>query len=254
MSEWTDDAIVLRMGHFNEAHAWLRVLASRHGLLTLFAFGAVKSRRRFCGCLDNFNILSCHVKSSFKSGYFALQEASLVKAPRNLRSNWRNMGLAANCISFLQHMEIDAECANPCFQLVEELRDYLEMREDASILVPQYFRLRLAALLGYAPRFGQCGKCGREMGQEGGFFLPGEGGIFCHNCLSEMPPLQKRGGIRLENGALRHLALVERTNPECWEDGHLARYDRRACAQAIQSFVEFHLDADSGRYRLRQAG
>lgn len=252
MSEWTDDAIVLRLGHFNEAHVWLRVLARQSGLITIFAFGGLKSKRRFCGCLDNFNILSCHVKSSSKGGYYVLQESSLIKAPRKLRSNWRNMGLAANCLGFLQRMEIDAECSAACFMLVERLRDFLEMEENASIFIPHYFRLRLAAVLGFAPQLNQCCKCGRIIQNERGFFMPAEGGIFCQNCTSQLSGHHKSGGMWLDQEVVRHLALVENSQPENWVDGYLARNGRRLCAQAIQAFIDYYFEADHGRNTLRQ--
>ena len=37
--EWTDQALVLRMGAFRESDLWLKLLCREHGLLTLFAFG-----------------------------------------------------------------------------------------------------------------------------------------------------------------------------------------------------------------------
>ena len=67
--EWTDQALVLRMGAFRESDLWLKLLCREHGLLTLFAFGGSRSRRRFCGCLDVLNSLQCRVRSS-KDGRF----------------------------------------------------------------------------------------------------------------------------------------------------------------------------------------
>ena len=53
--QWTDDALVLRIGKFREADMWVRFLARDKGLVTAFAFGGSRSRRRFTGCLDAFN-------------------------------------------------------------------------------------------------------------------------------------------------------------------------------------------------------
>ncbi len=49
MREWIDYALVLRIGHFRENDLWLKLLCRKRGLLTLFAFGGSKSKRRFCG-------------------------------------------------------------------------------------------------------------------------------------------------------------------------------------------------------------
>ena len=78
MTEWADHALVLRIGHFRESDLWLKMLCRKHGLLTLFAFGGSRSRRRFCGCLDVLNSLHCRVKTSGRGGFLNLEEAVLL--------------------------------------------------------------------------------------------------------------------------------------------------------------------------------
>ena len=53
--EWSDTALVLGVGRFRESDLWLRMLTRRHGIVSAFAFGGSRSRKRFCGCLDLFN-------------------------------------------------------------------------------------------------------------------------------------------------------------------------------------------------------
>ena len=92
--EWTDQALVLRMGAFRESDLWLKLLCREHGLLTLFAFGGSRSRRRFCGCLDVLNSLQCRVRSSKDGRFLNLEEAALVEGPRLLRRNWHTLARA----------------------------------------------------------------------------------------------------------------------------------------------------------------
>ena len=94
--EWADQAVVLRIGHFRESDLWLKLLCRGRGLLTLFAFGGSRSRRRFCGCLDVLNTLQCRVKTSGRENFLNLEEAVLLSGPQCLRGNWQRMGLAAN--------------------------------------------------------------------------------------------------------------------------------------------------------------
>ena len=91
MTEWADHALVLRIGHFRESDLWLKMLCRKHGLLTLFAFGGSRSRRRFCGCLDVLNSLHCRVKASGRGSFLNLEEAVLLGGPQSLRGNWRRM-------------------------------------------------------------------------------------------------------------------------------------------------------------------
>lgn len=53
--EWTDQALVLRMGAFRESDLWLKLLCREHGLLTLFAFGGSRQQAtllRLSGCAE----------------------------------------------------------------------------------------------------------------------------------------------------------------------------------------------------------
>ena len=87
--EWADQAVVLRIGHFRESDLWLKLLCRGRGLLTLFAFGGSRSRRRFCGCLDVLNTLQCRVKTSGRENFLNLEEAVLLSGPQCLRGNWQ---------------------------------------------------------------------------------------------------------------------------------------------------------------------
>ena len=57
--DWSDTGFVVAKGLFREADVWLRILFRGHGMQTVFAFGGAHSRRRFVGCLDVMNILTC---------------------------------------------------------------------------------------------------------------------------------------------------------------------------------------------------
>ncbi|MFH1968727.1 MAG: recombination protein O N-terminal domain-containing protein, partial [Verrucomicrobiota bacterium] len=53
--EFSEKVLVLRVGTFREADCWVRFFSPTHGLLTAFAFGGRRSRKRFCGCLDQLS-------------------------------------------------------------------------------------------------------------------------------------------------------------------------------------------------------
>ena len=67
--DWSDTGFVVAKGLFREADVWLRILFRGHGMQTVFAFGGAHSRRRFVGCLDVMNILTCRVSPSRRGTY-----------------------------------------------------------------------------------------------------------------------------------------------------------------------------------------
>lgn len=239
MSEWQDKAIVLRMGLFRESDIWLRMLLQNHGLCSIFAFGGAISKRRFCGCLDVFNILDCRVKTSGRHSYLNLQEASLLDGTRNLRHNWRNMGIGANCLRFLDAIAINAESAGECFAILQNLRLCLESPSPLHRLFPLFFRLRVAAALGMSPSLSQCGNCGSSLG--GGSFLANEGRVFCGDCYQTAPYESQKYSIPVTGSSLAALKHVQKNLPEKWLDISLTTREAAICARVIDAFVQYHL-------------
>lgn len=238
MTEWLDDAVILRVGHFREADIWLKALARDRGLLTLFAFGAARSKRRFCGCLDVFNTIHCHVSVSRRGEYYTLKEAGLVATPLKMRSRFSNMGVAVNCLRFMEAMRVDADSSGECFAMLEDLRGTLENAENPAIAA-FFFRLRAASCLGFAPRLDSCGACGKTF-LDDAFFLPEEGQAFCGECLAFLPG-QRRGHVQRVSAAnLELLWNVCHLPPSGW-NLDLNDAGRRACAALIDSFVHYHL-------------
>ncbi|MCQ2444222.1 MAG: recombination protein O N-terminal domain-containing protein [Mailhella sp.] len=124
--QWTDEAIVLRIGRFREADLWVRLLSKGRGLFTAFAFGGSRSRRRFTGCLDSFNRISVSISPSRDGRFLNMEEATLLSGPDRLRRDWRRQGIAANCVSFTEAMGVPPDDAEGCHTLLRSMLDLLE--------------------------------------------------------------------------------------------------------------------------------
>ena len=250
MREWLDEAVVLRMGHFRESDLWLRLLCRGRGALTLFAFGGSRSRRRFCGCLDVFNTLHCRVRVSSRGDFLNLEEAALLRGPRGLRGDWRRMGLATNCLRFLEALGVDGEGAAESFALLEDLREALEQGRGLPQLLVLFFRLRLAGALGFAPNLGQCGACGAAIGERATFVVD-EGLLLCPACRAERPLAETRYCVDISRRGLDVLRAVQQTFPSAWPAEALPPPERRACARLIDGFVQYHLGLawENGHFR-----
>ncbi|MDR2574550.1 MAG: DNA repair protein RecO C-terminal domain-containing protein [Desulfovibrio sp.] len=246
LREWADNGFVLRIGRFRETDVWLKTLCRTRGLTTLFAFGASRSRKRFCGCLDVLNTLRCHIRTTENGRFFNLQEAVLLMGPRRLRSNWQRMGLAANCLRFVESLGATPENAVELFDIVEDLRRTLEDRPHLPSLLPLFFRLRMARAGGFAPQLRSCGLCGGSL-DKGAFFLVNEGQTLCPRCR----PASMAYAVKLSGAGLGLLQHVCDTPPSDWPHEDLPPPERRACAGAIDGFVQYHLGLafEDGRFR-----
>ena len=234
--EWADTVLVLRVGDFRESDLWVRVLSRKRGIYSAFAFGGRRSRRRFCGCLDAFNMLSCRCKSSRDGQFVTLEEAVLLRGLQRLRTDWSRMGVAVNCARFTEAMNISQETGPAAFQLVTELLELLEKAETLPPLLPLFFRLRLASLAGFAPDFTACALCGQPSGEKS-WFLVDEGQLRCAACGGARAPY----AVEIPAAGLDLLRRVQQESLITWDAGSLRAGERRACARAIDGFVQYHL-------------
>lgn len=240
MSEWVDKAVILRIGQFHEADLWLKILTQNRGLISVFAFGGAKSIRRFCGCLDIFNTIYCRTKGSRNDEYWNLEEAELIAAPRNLRQYWPRMGIAVNCLKFIEALNISSDTARYNFEILENLRERMEIKADPPQLTPFFFRLRTASVSGFAPAISKCGKCGNKA-LEKTMFIADEGQIFCNSCYEGLTKEQKRHAVVLSKAALDVLQNVQLSNPLIWEEESLSSLERKNCARMINNFMQYQL-------------
>ena len=260
--EWSDTALVLHVGRFRETDMWLRLLSRQRGIFNVFAFGGSRSRRRFCGCLDLLNTLHCRVKSSRNGEFLALQEGVLLRGPQRLRTDWPRLGMAMNCVRFLDVLGITRDGAPAAFQLLEEVLACLEEDAPPHSLLPLFFRLRLASDQGFAPALDMCAHCGASTEGQDGIFLMDEGHVRCASCSGGHGRPEGLGSrtdsgaawryaVRLPAAGLDLLRRVQQESPVQWDGNALSLPERRACARAIDGFVQYHLGIawEEGRFR-----
>ncbi|HJD96641.1 DNA repair protein RecO [Mailhella massiliensis] len=245
--QWTDDALVLRIGKFREADLWVRLLAREKGLVTAFAFGGSRSRRRFTGCLDVYNRIRASAAYSRDGRFLNLQEATLLAGPERLRRDWRRQGMAANCVCFLEAMGVPPDNAQAGYALMHGMFQLLEEEAVLSPVMPVLFRFRLAAEQGYAPELKVCARCGRALsGVEQAHFLVGEGAVCCPSC-------RRPGDMSLFLGqeALDVLGKVKEYSPQSWGRLDPSPEGARQAARLIDAFVRYHLGLEwaNGRFK-----
>lgn len=210
--EFSEQVLIVRTGRFREADLWVRFLSPTRGLLTAFAFGGCRSRKRFCGCLDLFNRSLLRVKSTRGGQYLSLQEGTLLRGPDRLRRDWPRFGAAVNCLKFLEALGCGPEGAAATHQLVEDVLELLEGGGPVPDMLPVLFRLRLAAEQGYAPRLDSCATCGADLTHvAGAAFLVQEGAAQCDACAPLPGPR-----VRVEREALDVLLFVQENSPLLW--------------------------------------
>lgn len=160
--EWSDTALVLGVGALSGIGPLAAYADARIGIVSAFAFGGSRSRKRFCGCLDLFNELQISTKTTRNGMYLSLQEGNLIRGPRRLRTDWNRLGMFMNCVRFVEALGVPQDGAAGVFLLLKDTLEFLEQSETVQDILPILFRLRLASQQGYAPALTACVSAGKK--------------------------------------------------------------------------------------------
>lgn len=243
--EFTDNGIVLRIGKFRETDLWIRLLTQGHGIITAFAFGGSKSRRRFSGCLDNYNYITARITTSKNGQFLNLQETALLEQYQTLRIDYKKQGMAANCIRFVEALGVSPEDSEKIFLLTKSMLHLLEQTENAVPMLPILFRLRICAEQGYLLEPTRCSRCGKKL-DGNSYFLVSEGYFTCQACK----PLGSMS-LSASKETLDILADIQEYSPEYWSLDFVETANFRELGRIIDSHIRYHvgLEWTDGNFR-----
>jgi len=252
--EFTEKALILRIGKFRENDLWVRLLSPSKGTITAFAFGGCISRRRFCGCLDNLNLVLFRIRQHPVKKYYTLEEGTLVNAFIRLKKNSSRLGMAVNCLKFLQqiaraHIYAEEE-ASEVYSLFLDALDVLENGDEIPSFFPLIFKARLIFAQGYEPCLDHCALCGKGLRSiKNPYFSFTEGKIYCESCLKPAfspltphTPLSLSQAIKTNFAAVYFLNKLQQAGPREWVRWNLSLQVRQNCARLVDAFGQYHLD------------
>ncbi len=243
--ELTEKSLILRTGKFRENDMWVRMLTPNHGMLTAFAFGASRSRRRFMGCLDSYNHVISRFSSSKNGQFLNLQETSLLESYGNIRHDWRKQGLVANCIRFLEALGVSAHDSQKVFEITQSLLLFINENSELHHMLPLLYRYRMAAESGYALELDQCQFCQNDL-HSGGLFLVSDGRFVCKTCK----PLGI-SALTASKECLELLQFIQDNSPLYWGQLDISAQTWRESGQIIDALVRYHLGLEwvDGRFK-----
>lgn len=245
--EFTDTSVILKVGRFREIDLWVRLATPSHGVLSAFAFGGSRSRKRFMGCLDPLNRVDFRFKRSSRGEYLYLMEGNLVRGCPGLRSDPKRLGPAVNCVKFYESVFEGPDGSQDAFSLLADSLDILEDTQGANPIFPILFRAKVIFIQGYGPGFGACPRCGKDLRESVAPTLLVEQGVVA--CAEH----SHGGGRRIELDAdtVDVLRTVRMRSVRAWADALPPLSSRRRLFAAVDAMVRYHLGLawEDGRFR-----
>jgi DNA repair protein RecO (recombination protein O) len=250
LNRFATSAIVLRRREYGDFDLIVTVLTRDHGKRTLIAKSAKKSKKRFPGILEPFNDLQIAFRESPRKGMAVLEEASLLHARGQVRSDFEKTAYASYWVECVVLWMEEGLVRPDIYKLLGFVLRQLDDQRMAADLLSVLFQMRFIGQEGLRPILENCACCQVDIdliAQHDFCVNLGQGGVICNQC-----PTGEHGGLRLSKGTLKQLAWIL--------DGDLARarrvrFSARAMVEAtsfLEAFVPYHIGKMPKSLRILQ--
>ncbi len=220
-------------------------MTKRLGKVSALARGARRSRRRFMGALEPFAVLEVEMAAG-RGELWRLRQAQVSRSFPGLMRDLEKMAVAGGAVELVRMGMPERDPDPVVFATTVALFELVDHAKGALQEALLCFRLRIMAVLGFAPCLDRCGRCGKPAGENrAALFDPLAGHLVCRAC----------GGAGVHLGAETRRRLLQALGPSWrhavtpWTSGQLE--DARA---AVCTFVEHRLGASTSKFPESRQG
>lgn len=222
---FTTEALVIGSMRYREADRIVTLYTRDRGRLGAIAKGVRRTKSKVGGRLEPFTLVRTSLYTG--RGLYTIMGVDTLRTFQGVRDELFRMEEGARLFSAVRHLFPAEEGSAPAFNLlvrgISRLAEASDPARAAGIVLAT--RLKLLALLGYAPEMAHCAQCGCEGPFYG--YSPGLGGVVCESCAA----LATASCFPLSGGAVSTLRTLL-TNPLIEVDGY--ELDERAMAEVEQ--------------------
>jgi DNA repair protein RecO (recombination protein O) len=221
--EHRTQALVLRTFEQGESDRLVHLYTESLGKVSAIAKGARRSRRRFPGTLEIFNLLDARIVDPPRSALMRIEGATLHRAFEGLARDLGRYAIACQLLELLDRFTGERESNPGLFRFAVGVLGIVDA-EDPDPLLALLILAKTLARLGFRPELICCSSCGVPIAEAEGrpTFVPRHGGAVCAACADphELPveagllraleagirsPLRDRARLGLQPEAVQRL-------------------------------------------------
>lgn len=253
MSTLETQALVLRVVDFGESDRIAHLLTPLTARITVIAKGAKRSKRRFAGTLDLFQLLDVRIERRRPTVMARLESARLLDAWPTLRRHPKRFALACHLAELVDRLAPETVGGREARELFATALAVLRAAaaRDPDARLRALLELRVLAAVGLAPELRRCVRCGGDaVGAAPATvaFHVGEGGPVCAGC--------SRAGdatLALHPGTLRALEQGMRLPFDRIDRLALGREPTAEARMLLERFLRFHVGVELRSQRVLEA-
>jgi DNA repair protein RecO (recombination protein O) len=198
------EGIVLKTQKYGEADLIVTFLTPDRGIISAFAKSPRKTKSRFGSSLEPLT----HSKISLWGKEQSLQkltQSDIIHSFHKIRENYHDFVSVSKLSEILLSLTPAESPSKKLFSFFLNILQFIKSSEQKSRnshhsneSLHLISRIRLLAIIGYAPRLSGCGRCGSESVD----FFPDAGTTLCKKC-STHPAAESKPFVRLTNQSIQ---------------------------------------------------
>lgn len=225
--------MLLRAIDYAEADRIVTLYTRRLGKIALLARGARRSRKRFQGALEPFSLLRVEF-STGREELGRLTHAQIFKPFPGILRDLKAIHAAGAALDLVRSATPVCEPDEKLFDATLTALEIFDKAPDWAWETLLCFQTHAMKLIGFAPRFDECGQCRkRPRDTQPGRFDPVTGCLICNSC--GQAPIQLSAAVRRR----LHEALSPRWTQAI---GNWTAAQLEEGRSAISSFIAYRLE------------
>ncbi|HAL56354.1 MAG TPA: DNA repair protein RecO [Bacteroidetes bacterium] len=200
------DAVVLKSMKFRGTSKIVTFYSRRYGKLKGIAKGARETKSKFGAALEPMTQVALVLYKKEHRELQFISQCDVIRPYKKIHSEIERMSVTLTVLELINQLTHEEEENPLLYALLTETLEELELAPKNFINLFYAFEVRLCAIFGFAPSFGLCLRCGREMDGVTGklvVFQLARGGLACSACCESLSShsyqeLLTRRGNRVE--------------------------------------------------------
>lgn len=187
MATHTTEAICILKAPFGETSQVVHWITRDLGRIACLAKGAFRDKNRFEGNEDLLTLSRITVFVRPGQGLGLLRERQLIDHYPGLRSDLGSLGAGFLLLDALRRTVQEGQKIDGLFDLLREVLSRFSHCDGAADIILFTFLGRFLRMIGFEPVLSRCTACDRDAAGARLLYIdPGQGGVVCRNCRSDM--------------------------------------------------------------------